>query len=243
MERDEILVAKPFKVEATDTTGEFAGLGAVFNDMHPTSSWALDENWKDRILPGAFKRTLEAHERMGTTPPMLWMHERGNVIGAWRELGEVGSGLHVRGQLALSARAPSGVSIHELAKMGAVSGLSIGFRVRKAELDQDKKVRSITEVELSEVSVVDVPGIHRARITDVKTVDPKILENVLREAGLSREEAKAILAKGLRALREVEAQKGEDDELREAAASDPLKQKPADVLVSIRALTQLIRSQ
>lgn len=216
-EQDERLLARPYTVQTTDDQGSFEGHGAIFGDMHPTSSWTLGPEWKDRIQPGAFKRTLEAHTRAGTLPAMLFMHERGNVVGAWREMGEVGAGLHTRGQVALDARTPSGASLHGLMKMGALNALSIGFRVRKDERDQDKKVREILEVELSEVSIVDVPGIHRARITDVKNTAraAEALERVLRDAGLSRKEAKALLAEGLGALRDVEAL-NDDPGLRDA---------------------------
>lgn len=221
-EQDERLLARPYTVQTTDDAGSFEGHGAIFGDMHPTSSWTLGPEWKDRIQPGAFKRTLEAHTRAGTLPAMLFMHERGNVVGAWREMGEVGAGLHTRGQVALDARTSSGASLHGLMKMGALNALSIGFRVRKDERDQDKKVREILEVELSEVSIVDVPGIHRARITDVKFLgDPRNAENLerlLRELGLSRGEAKGLLAKGFRALREAEA--SGDPDLREAGGDD-----------------------
>lgn len=205
--QDERLVARPFSVKTTDDAGSFEGLAAVFGDLHPTSSWSLDPEWKDRIAPGAFKRTMETHTRAGTLPSMLYMHERGNVVGAWRDMGETGSGLHVTGQVAPDAKTPSGASLHGLMKMGALNALSIGFRVRKAEQNNDKKIREILDVDLSEVSIVDVPGINRARITDVKTDAraAEFLEGVLRDAGLSRKEAKALLAEGLGALRDVVA--------------------------------------
>jgi len=299
---EERLLAKPFQVKTTDDAGSFEGHGAVFEELHPTSSWALSAEWKDRILPGAFKRTLAEHKKAGTTPVMLYMHERGNVVGAWRELEEAKDGLFGRGQVAQSARTWGGTEIRELMKMGALNGLSIGFRVRKQTLDQEKKVRDIHDVELAEISIVDIPGIHRARVTDVKRdgmerlakpafskgdkvkslvghmpgmkgmtgtvsivrtspayygvtmdgektvhkwlaedeleaaddgagmpdmksdggADIEVLERVLRDAGLSRKEAKAVLAKGFSALRDVAAHDGSTSEL----------------LASVRALTQ-----
>jgi HK97 family phage prohead protease len=207
MEREEKL-ARPFAVKTTGETGSFEGLGAVFNDAHPTSSWALSPEWKDRVLPGAFAKNIAEHTKAGTLPAMLYMHERGNVVGAWRSLEEGKDGLRVTGQVAEGARSPSGETLYNLMKIGALNALSIGFRVRKQALDQDKKVRDILDVEVSEISIVDVPGIHRARVTDVKSLDPHHLERVLRDAGLSRKEAKALLAEGLRALRDAAA----DDE-------------------------------
>lgn len=198
-------LAKPFNVKSVDDVGLIEGHGAVFDDVHTTSSWVLGPEWKDVVRPGAFSKSLAEHKKMGVTPLMLYMHERGNVVGAWREVSEDGDGLKLKGQVALSAKAPSGVGVHELLKMGAINGLSIGFKVKKHSLDQEKKLRELHEVELAEVSIVDVPGIPTARITDVKNRDPKFLETVLRDAGLSRKEAKALLAEGLSALRDAEA--------------------------------------
>jgi uncharacterized protein len=225
MEHEEKL-ARPFAVKVTDGAGAFEGLGAVFNDLHPTSSWALAPEWKDRILPGAFSRTIAEHTKAGTVPAMLYMHERGNVVGAWRTLQESRDGLLVTGQVAEGARSPSGETLHNLLKLGALNALSIGFRVRKQTLDQDKKVRDILDVEVSEISIVDVPGIHRARVTDVKSMDECSIERLLCDAGLSREEAKALLAGGLRALH--------------GAASDELFAH--DLLESLKGLSRVIHS-
>lgn len=226
---EERLLAKPFQVKTTDDAGAFEGHGAVFEELHPTSSWGLSPEWKDRILPGAFKRTIADHKKAGTMPVMLYMHERGNIVGAWRSAEEGKDGLVLSGQVATSARTPSGATLHELMKMGALNGLSIGFRVRKQTLDQEKKVRDILDVELAEVSIVDIPGINRARVTDVKTQprSPEYLERVLRDAGLSRREAKAVLAEGFNALRDA------------AAADDG---STSDLVASIKALARSIHS-
>jgi HK97 family phage prohead protease len=199
MEHEEKL-ARPFAVKTTGETGSFEGLGAVFNDLHPTSSYALPPEWKDRILPGAFARTIAEHAKAGTSPAMLYMHERGNVVGAWRTLEEGRDGLLVRGQVAEGARSPSGETLHNLMKIGALNALSIGFQVRKQSLDPEKKIRDIAEVAVSEISIVDVPGIHRARVTDVKSMSPDHLERLLRDAGLSPMEVKALLSGGVAAL-------------------------------------------
>ena len=202
-------LAKPFSVKSVDDAGTLDGHGIVFDDPHPTSSWALGDGWNDVVRPGSFKRALSEHKRRGTTPLMLYMHERGNVVGAWRDIAEDSDGLAVKGQIATTAKAPSGAGIYELLKMGALTGLSIGFRVKKQALDQDKKLREIFDVDLEEISIVDMPGNPSARITDVKSKDlrsPQFLEQVLRDAGLSRKEAKALLAEGLPALRDVVAE-------------------------------------
>jgi HK97 family phage prohead protease len=208
-------LAKPFSVKSADAAGTIDGYGSVFDAPHPTSSWALDPEWNDVIRPGAFADSLKSFGKLGTRPSMLYMHQRGNVIGAWQNVAEDKDGLALKGQVALSAKTPSDVPIYELLKMGAINGLSIGFRVLKSTLDEDLKLREILSVDLGEISIVDSPGDPLARVTDVKRRDPRFFEQLLREAGLSRDEAKAFIAKGLGALRE-------------AAANDEPTQREAD---------------
>lgn len=235
-------LGRPFSVKAVDSNGTFEGHGAVFNDLHPTSSWRLPMDWQDTIAAGAFAKTLTQHRKLGALPAMLYMHDRGNVVGAWREMGEDADGLAVKGQVALTAKAPSDVTLYELLKMGALNAMSIGFSATKYELDEKKKVRTITEIELDELSIVDVPGIPAARITDVKSADParlkRRIEEALRDAGLSREESKAFIADGFQALRDAAADEEEStpNALRDAAAA-------GDMLASARRLARIIAAK
>ena len=66
-------------------------------------------------------------------------------------------GLVVKGRLALKTQA--GAEAYELLKMGALDGLSIGFRVNPKEVSYDKRgnKRIIKEVDLMEVSLVTFP--------------------------------------------------------------------------------------
>jgi hypothetical protein len=174
-------------------------------------------------------------------PVMLYMHERGNVIGKWSELVEDGDGLKSVGQVAKAAKNPAGVPIYDLLKMGAINGLSIGFRVKKHSLDEEQKLREILEVELGEVSVVDIPGGPSARVTDVKSSDvknPKFLERVLRDAGLSRVEAKALIAEGLPALRDVAA---DPEKKQRDADSKPVQSVDSDLVSSMKELAASIK--
>ena len=214
-EVEELLLSRSFQPKVKDQDGTFEGLGAVFEEVHPTSSMLLSPEWKDRILPGSFKRTLSEHKKNQTMPAMLYMHERGNLVGAWKDMEEVKDGLFNAGQVAKSAHTPQGTNLLELMRMGGLTGLSIGFKVRKAKLDQEAKMRDILDVEVGEVSLVDIPGIQVARVTDVKLLrggpkDIQILEQVLRDAGLSRKEAKALLAEGFNALRDAVANEAPD---------------------------------
>lgn len=230
-----LVSSKPYGgVKASGDTGSIEGYGAVFSDPHPTSSWMLDWDWQDTIAPGAFDDTLAEHKARGTKPVMLFMHERGNIPGAWNSMAPDSIGLKVDGMVSQNAKVPNGAGLYELAKMGGLSGLSIGFSVTKCELDEEEKIRTITGIVLNEVSLVDIPGGPSARITDVKARDPKnrrFLEQLLRDAGVSRREAKAMLS----ALRDAETDV--DDEQRDA---DHLDEEPSELASAVSDLAGVI---
>ena len=131
--------------------GDFAGYASVFN---------VRDDAGDIVLPGAFRRSLE---RTGPAAVrMLWQHDVGRPIGVWRDIREDNRGLFVRGRLALSTAA--GREAAELIRIGAVDGLSIGFRTIRASRDRLRKARLLHEVELWEISLVTFPMLRSARI-------------------------------------------------------------------------------
>ncbi len=104
-------------------------------------------------------------------------------------------GLKITGQLLDTAM---GRDTYTALKGGAISGLSIGFRVRAFEVrqTQDDPLRTITEAELIEVSVVSLPANVKARVQAVKSMGQEMsvrdLEALLREVGLSKSESIAV---------------------------------------------------
>ncbi len=216
-------LAKPFAVAAVgDLLGKITGNGAVFDEVHGTSSYSLPMDWNDTIRPGAFSRTLADHRKRGIMPAMLLQHDTMSLpIGVWTRAEESGDGLALEGQLAVAT--PRGAEVYELMKMGAMTGLSIGFSVVKARTDDKQKLREIVEIDLHEVSPVTFPGIDSARITDVKGADPALLkrkiEAALRDVGLSAKEAKAFIADGFEALAQRDVAAGGDDEVSAALRS------------------------
>ena len=90
-----------------------------------------------------------------------------------------------------------------LLKEEALSSVSIGCRVKDYEYKEDGG-RVFKEIDLFETSVVLFPANPKAQITQVKDEDgaihPSKLEKSLRDVGLSKSEAKMLLAKGLTEL-------------------------------------------
>ena len=173
----------PLPVTQMESDGTFRGYASLFNRV---------DLGRDRVLPGAFARSLERRGPAGVR--MLYQHDPSEVIGHWRTIREDPAGLYVEGLLSPDvARARE---VRSLMRAGALDGLSIGFHTVRARKDPATGVRSILEADLWEVSVVTFPMLPGARVSEVKS-RPSVrdLERMLRrDAGLSRREAKAAVA-------------------------------------------------
>lgn len=181
-----------FEVRAAGDDGLIEGYGSVFGTR---------DAYDDVIVHGAFAQTLAEHKASGTMPAMLWQHDPSSPIGAWTEITEDERGLRVVGRLAL--KTARGMEARELSRMGALNGLSIGFVTKDADYDHETDIRTIKAIDLWEVSMVTFPANRSARITQVKAspdeiLTPKDAERTLREAGFSRSDATAIVARLLR---------------------------------------------
>lgn len=151
----------------------------------------------DVIAPGAFAASLAQHKAAGTAPLLLWSHDLSDPIGAWIDVREDATGLYAKGRLTLETR--RGAEAYALLKDGALDGLSIGFRAVAFEERADGG-RLLTQIDLAEVSLVTLPSASRARVSSVKSgeITPRIVESILREAGLSKAMAAGIVARGFR---------------------------------------------
>jgi HK97 family phage prohead protease len=180
----------------------FTGYGAVFNNV---------DAYGDAIAPGAFKATLAEHRAAGTMPALLSQHGDWSgtgpaqmPIGVWTTMREDEKGLFVEGRL---SDTPRGLEAHTLLKDGALSGLSIGYVTRKSTPGAkagDAK-RTLTDVELLEVSLVTFPANPLARVASVKAVDGKNLtlrelEHALQSVGVPRRLARKLIHPGWQAV-------------------------------------------
>jgi len=162
--------------------GTFEGYGSVFGNK---------DLGNDVIEAGAFAKSLK--KRKPQNVKLLYQHKSDMPIGVFDEIREDDHGLVVKGRLALKTQA--GAEAYELLKMGALDGLSIGFRVNPQQVSYDKRggKRIIKEVDLMEVSLVTFPMNPQATVRSVKGEEISIREweNGLRDAfSLSRSEAK-----------------------------------------------------
>ena len=203
------------QIKATGDDGSIEGYGSVFGER---------DSYDDVIAVGAFVESLKAHKAASTMPAMLWQHDGSKPIGIWTEMLEDSKGLRIKGQLALETTL--GKEAHALLKMGALNGLSIGFISKQWGYDRDTDVRTLTEVDLWEVSLVTFPANGKARVTNVKAADdlaaPKDAERHLRDAGFSKSDATAFVS---RVMRMGEAR-------RESADSTAAAMRSADRLLA-----------
>ena len=190
-----MLIQKTLKLEDVSLkmdgeTGKFSGYASVFGGV---------DSYGDTILKGAFQHAIASE-----MPKMFFNHSWDMPIGKWTKAEEDSKGLFVEGELtpglALAA------DVRAAMKHGTLDGLSIGGYLKKGDYEETDKGRIITKwSKLMEVSPVVFPADNSARITNVKQIDfesllpecktERDLERLLRDAGLPKWEAMAIVSR------------------------------------------------
>lgn len=115
----------------------------------------------DVVAPGAFEASLARLKAAGRSIKFLWQHDPAQPIGVWHQVAENKSGLWVSGEVLTDLRLGREAAI--LMKAGAIDGLSIGYRVVRAEQNRETGGRTLLEVDLWEVSLVTFPMLSSAR--------------------------------------------------------------------------------
>jgi len=153
------LVRKSFAFEAR-SDGQAQGIVRGYASTYQKDAYG------DRIAPGAFGESIK--EKRGRYP-VLWGHDPGALIGFTTKAAEDHKGLDVEALLALGNS--TGRDAYELVKTaeaaGSTMGLSIGFITRQWEMDDD--VRTLTDVDLIEISLTAFPANRGARIEEARS--------------------------------------------------------------------------
>jgi HK97 family phage prohead protease len=181
------------ELKADGDEGVIEGYGSVFG---------VQDSYGDVVEAGSFAESLKRR-----APKMLWQHRFDEPIGKWDEVAEDGSGLRMRGRIALGTT--RGKEAFELIRMGAMDGLSIGFRTIRDMVEGN--VRRLKEIDLYEVSLVTMPANALSTVTGYKSIDSeRAFETFLRESGFSRWDAKIITAGGYKAWSDRRDAEGQD---------------------------------
>ena len=188
-------------------TGKFSGYASVFGGV---------DSYGDTIVKGAFTSTL----RSGM-PKMFFNHEWNMPIGKWTKAKEDDHGLFVEGELTPDMTLSKDVRAAML--HGTLDGLSIGGYLKKGDYEDTEKGRLIHKwSQLAEVSPVVFPADSSARINlaSVKSIDFEALlpeckterdiEKLLRDAGLGKWEAMAIVSRAKAILIGRDAQENDE---------------------------------
>ena len=171
------------------TNGLFEGYASVFGQI---------DSFGDTIMKGAYTDTIadRAHPIL-----MLYGHSSSNVVGKWLHMEEDDTGLYVQGEFTPNHQLAS--DVYASMKHGAISGMSIGFRIPKDGAEEiEGGGRRISKVDLEEISIVAFPADSDARVSTVKAMAEEISaieslresEVFLRDAGFSRSMAKAFIS-------------------------------------------------
>ena len=159
---DNIVRSVSFRAEPSSDGLTLEGYGAVFNVETTIDSW--EGQFRERIAPGAFKRTLGQR-----TPVLQFDHGQHPLIGSLpigviRSIREDDHGLKVRARLSDNWLVEP---VRDAIRDGAISGMSFRFRVIDDEWS-DKRgevpLRTIREVELYEVGPVVFPAYEQTSV-------------------------------------------------------------------------------
>lgn len=183
---------KAYNGDDEEEKGVFSGYGSIFGNK---------DLGNDVMVQGAFAKSIASKGPKGVK--LLYQHDAKEPIGVFDEIIEDRKGLRVKGRLAMGTQ--KGREVYELMKMGAIDGLSIGYRVspKGAMYDERGKKRMLKEVDLMEISAVTFPMNTRARVQAVKGEQRTVREweETMRDAcGLSRSESKVAANAVFKAL-------------------------------------------
>lgn len=196
--RDNLVRSVPFQLERKTDPDPGDGLtltghGAVFNEWTTIDSW--EGRFKERIAPGAFRKTLLEN---GSRVRLQFDHGQHPLIGslpigAIRKLKEDGHGLYVEARLADNWLVQP---VREAIENGSIDGMSFRFTVEKeswANLDSDLPERTITEVRLMELGPVVWPAYDS---TDVGVRSLELARSLINTDEDTRREIATILMRG-----------------------------------------------
>ncbi len=216
------------ELKADDEKGTFTALASVFGNV---------DLGGDRVLKGAFKKTLERWRKKAKPIPVILSHQWDSLtayVGKAdpRAVFEDENGLMVQGSLFLDKEA--GRDVHRLMKEGLLTGWSFGYKVPKGGSKVKDGVNEISEVELFEVGPTLIGMNPEAQLQSVKkdSLEADALVgalNSLPEADIA-EEAKARVIAAATELVETSRKAIETEQSGPNEEPERAKSRPHDAL-------------
>jgi len=167
---------------------------AMFSGVASTTD--LDGN-REVIEAGAFE---PIPYKLTGEPDILMLrdHDVRQVIGGWTRFAQIGTELHVEGQLCLAVEKAR--ETYALMKARYLTGLSVGYIPDRSSIRYDDRSnrRIVRKASLKECSIVARPANDRARVLSVKGE----FGEMLARCGLSDSDVDILVNEGLEALLE-----------------------------------------
>lgn len=135
--------------DGTEGAVRLAGYAAVFD---------VPDRGGDVVRRGAF-----AGSKLPL--PLLWQHDAARPVGKVERVEEDARGLRVFASLAEGSDGAREAA--SLLGAGALSGLSFGYRVRRARADRARGLRELLDLDLIEISLVTFPMQPLARVLSI----------------------------------------------------------------------------
>lgn len=126
----------------------------------------------DRVVPGAFGKSLADWQASGDPIPVVWSHQHADPfshIGAVQQAEErEGEGLYVKGQLDVADN-PTAAQVYRLLKSGRVRNFSFAYDVLGASDPDAEGVTDLTDLKLYEVGPTLIGANQETRTLAVKS--------------------------------------------------------------------------
>lgn len=161
------------EVKAEGDAGQFTALASVFGNVDLVG---------DRVMPGAFKRTLARWRKSGDPIPVIHSHDWDDpfsVIGSIDagDAKETKDGLVVKGQLDLDN--PKASQVYRLMKARLLKSFSFGYTVNEESIAEDG-ANEIHDLDLVEIGPTLKGANPEAQLQAVKSHDEVLTRNEAR---------------------------------------------------------------
>jgi HK97 family phage prohead protease len=190
--------------------GQFRALVSVFGNV---------DSYGDRVMPGAFSKTLAEWAELGDPIPIYWSHQMADPdmnIGYVVSAEETENGLEVLGQLDVGEGSPKAAQARMLMQKRRVSQFSFAYDV----LDQEEVdgVNELRELKLYEVGPTPIGANDQTELLAVKaTALPSFSSSITNTAGPLVLNPSDYVQLGLKVGRTISAKN--ESTLRDAATS------------------------
>lgn len=163
----------------------------------------------DVVAPGAFDKTIESWKSSGKPIPLLWGHDTDDPfsnIGAAVDYGTDERGLWFDAEF--DADNEKAQYVRKLVKEGRVFQCSFAYAVKDAapvELENGVKANELRELDLFEISIVQIPANQNATVEEVKAWDGQSVNAVVDSEQIEQKAGRRNSAKDADELRKVQS--------------------------------------